>query len=69
MKLNLESNELTNIARTWTTIHEFECNSDEIGRENLYYNEEKMLYPSRWKKITVNQSKVLKNRLFREKHE
>ena len=28
---------MTNIARTWTTIHEFECNSDEIGRENLYY--------------------------------
>ena len=24
-----------------------------------------MLYPARWKKITVDQSKVLKNRLFR----
>ena len=30
-----------------------------------YYNEEKMFYPARWKKITVDQSKVLKNRLFR----
>ena len=30
-----------------------------------YYNKEKMLYPARWKKITVDQSKVLKNRLFR----
>ena len=25
-----------------------------------YYNEEKMLYPARWKKIAVDQSKVLK---------
>ena len=25
-----------------------------------YYNEEKMLYPARWNKITVDQSKVLK---------
>ena len=25
-----------------------------------YYNEEKMLYPARWKRITVDQSKVLK---------
>ena len=25
-----------------------------------YYNEEKTLYPARWKKITVDQSKVLK---------
>ena len=24
-----------------------------------------MLYPARWKKITVDQSKVLKNQLFR----
>ena len=39
MKINLESKELTKIARTWTTIHEFECNFDEIGRENLYYPE------------------------------
>ena len=30
----------------------------------LLYNEEKMLYPARWKKITVDQSKVLKNLLF-----
>ena len=30
-----------------------------------YYNEEKMLYPARWKKITVDQSKVLKNWLYR----
>ena len=33
-----------------------------------YHNEEKMFYPARWKKITVDQSKVLKNwlhRLFR----
>ena len=30
-----------------------------------YYNEEKMLYPARWKKITVDQSKVLKNQLYR----
>ena len=30
-----------------------------------YYNVEEMLYPARWKKITVDQSKVLKNRLFR----
>ena len=29
-----------------------------------YYNEEKMFYPARWKKITVDQSKVLKNGLF-----
>ena len=26
--------------------------------------EEKMLYPPRWKKLTVNQSKVLKYRLY-----
>ena len=31
----------------------------------MIYNEEKMLYPARWKKITVDQSKVLKNLLFR----
>ena len=31
----------------------------------LVYFEEKMLYPARWKKRTVDQSKVLKNRLFR----
>ena len=30
-----------------------------------YYNEEKMLYPARWKKITVDQSKVLKNWVYR----
>ena len=29
-----------------------------------YINEEKMLYPARWKKITVSQSKFLKNRLL-----
>ena len=30
-----------------------------------YYNGKKRFYPARWKKITVNQSKVQKNRLFR----
>ena len=30
-----------------------------------YYNEEKMLYPARWKKITVDQSKVPENWLYR----
>ena len=30
-----------------------------------YYNTGKMLYPARWKKIIVDQSKVLKNRLYR----
>ena len=40
---------------------------DDLGSW-CYYNEEKMLffwYPTRWKKITVDQSKVLKNRLYR----
>ena len=32
MKMNHESRELTKIVRTWM---QFECNSDEIGRENL----------------------------------
>ena len=30
-----------------------------------YYNKEKMLYLVKWKKITVDQSKVLKIRLYR----
>ena len=29
-------------------------------------HEEKMLYPARWKKITVDQSKVLKNLLYKK---
>ena len=33
MKMNHESRELTKIVRIWM---QFECNSDEIGRENLY---------------------------------
>ena len=33
-----------------------------------YYNEEKMLYPARWKKITVDQIKVLKISFLVEDH-
>ena len=38
---------------------------DQIWWSWCYYNQEKMLYPARWKKMTVDQSKVLKNRLYR----
>ena len=36
----------------------FSTKSDDLG---VIYNNGKMLYPARWKKITVDQSKVLKN--------
>ena len=38
---------------------------NQIWRSWCYYNKEKMLYPTKRKRITVDQSKVLKNRLFR----
>ena len=38
---------------------------NQIWRSWCCFNEEKMFYPAKWKKITVDQSKVLKNRMFR----
>ena len=39
--------------------------SPEIADLGVIIDEGKLLYPARWKKITIDQSKVLKNRLFR----
>ena len=47
-------------SRKWQSIWNYSKNK--IWWSWCYYNEEKMLYPARWTKITVDQSKVLKNK-------